>query len=357
LLLRFLDDGLVQISNLSFYFYHINVTGVDDGIKMRLCNATNNLFHMFIGDGAGTVIETKDFDGNYQTVATGWTSDAWHRMDIHINWSTYEHEIFLDDVSCGWFEMLNNASDTDRGAKELKIELVNGLRGDVYIDNINISSPRKFYQVEEEELPDRIWQSLSVWNTTLVNTSSWNGIGLWNTTLSNASWEWQQVSIWNTSLVNNTFSWNGMLVWNTTLWNSSTVFITVSNVYPGDDSSGIPLQPTMYLTVNHSEGQAMNISWYYGPLGGENNLLGTDSGFYNSTQSEVNWNASERMTDYHWRVMINAGDSYENFTYGFRTEGYGGGHIISSPYVGVALGAMALIIAIVVFLFIRRRRT
>ncbi len=131
----------------------------------------------------------------------------------------------------------------------------------------------------------------------------------------------------------------------------------ISNLFPSNNSMNIPIQPVMYLTINHTSGQIMNISWYYGPLGNENILLGIDTNFSNSTQFEQNWNASVRATDYYWRIQIDDGINYENYSYTFMTEGYGGGHIITSPYVAIAFGAIALIIGIIVFLFIRRRKS
>jgi len=169
------------------------------------------------------------------------------------------------------------------------------------------------------------WQNANIWNITLVNgTFIWNNVTTWNTTLSNLTEEWVNINIWNITLSNLT-TYNNINIWNTTLVNSSIDLITVTNEFPDNQSINIPLQPTMYLTINHTEGETMNISWYYGTQGNENTLLGTDVNFTNSTQSELNWNASNRVTDYYWRVMINDGTNYVNYSFEFQTEGYNPG--------------------------------
>ena len=100
----------------------------------------------------------------------------------------------------------------------------------------------------------------------------------------------------------------------------------------------------------------MNISWFYGPsAGNENTLLGTDTGFVNSTQNELNFNASDRVTDYYWRAMINAGQSYENYSYTFKTEGYSGGSGNTPSYmIPLALSSFAFMFGILIF--IKRRK-
>ncbi len=142
-----------------------------------------------------------------------------------------------------------------------------------------------------------------------------------------------------------------------TLVNSSVDLITISNVYPGNSSINIPLQPTMYLTINHTDGETMNLSWYYGSQGSENTLLGSDTNFVNSTQSELNYNASDRVTDYYWRIMVDDGSNYYNYTYSFKTEGYGGGGGNTPSYmIPLALSSFAFMFGLLFFIRYRRKR-
>jgi hypothetical protein len=206
------------------------------------------------------------------------------------------------------------------------------------------------------------WISQNIWNTTLTNVSNWQSQQTWNTTLTNTTWKWQTINNWNTTLVNQTLNWNSENTWNTTLVNSTAVLITVSNEYPLDNSINIPLQPTMFLTINHSDGLEMTAKWYYGPQGSENNLLGEDTNIFNSTQSELNWNASNRFTDYYWRLQVNdTNGNYENYTYNFKTEGFaGGGSAFSDDSTAIAIAAGALIFSmfglIALFEVKKRRR-
>jgi len=157
----------------------------------------------------------------------------------------------------------------------------------------------------------------------LSNSSSWNDEQTWNISLVNLTKEWEDEQTWNITLSNSS-SWNDN-TWNITLSNSSLFYFTISNIYPANHSINIPLQPTMYLTINHTTGDTMNISWYYGSEGNENILLGTDSNIVNSTQSQLNFNASSRTTDYYWRIQVDDGSVFENYTYTFQTEGLAGG--------------------------------
>jgi len=99
--------------------------------------------------------------------------------------------------------------------------------------------------------------------------------------------------------------------------------ITITDEYPTDTSTNIPPQPTIYITINHSTGDTMNISWYYGlSLGNETILLGTENNINNGTFTELFYPAINRTTSYYWRVQADDGTNYLNETYSFTTEGY-----------------------------------
>jgi hypothetical protein len=118
--------------------------------------------------------------------------------------------------------------------------------------------------------------------------------------------------------------------------------ITISNIYPGNNSYSIPLQPVLYATINSSSECIMNISWYYGPsLGSCNVLLGNETNITNGTYSRLNYNASSRATYYYWRLQADDGEAWINETYSFKTEGYvnmaSGGNNQSIVYGAIGL--------------------
>ncbi len=101
----------------------------------------------------------------------------------------------------------------------------------------------------------------------------------------------------------------------------------------------------------------MNVSWYYGSQGAENTLLGSDTNFVNSTQFELNWNASDRVTDYYWRIMVDDGTNYYNYTYSFKTEGYSAGGTNTPSYmIPLALSSFAFMFGLLFFIRYRRKR-
>ena len=111
----------------------------------------------------------------------------------------------------------------------------------------------------------------------------------------------------------------------------------------------------MYFTINSTLGITMNISIFYGSEGLENILLYSNSNITNSTQNALNYNASNRATNYYWRIMANDGSFWLNETYAFKTEGYTG-HLIKNnnfAIIGILLGFFALIF---VLLFKKKKR-
>jgi hypothetical protein len=134
--------------------------------------------------------------------------------------------------------------------------------------------------------------------------------------------------------------------------------IIITNVYPGNNSFNVPLQPVVYATFNHSNGSQMNISWYYGdsPISCDN-LLETDTLVTNGTYSTLNYNASNRATYYYWRIQADDNINYVNESYSFKTEGYmnmapSGGNV--SPITFGIIGLVGIVGLLSYFLTKRR---
>jgi len=132
--------------------------------------------------------------------------------------------------------------------------------------------------------------------------------------------------------------------------------ITITNPYPSNTSTNAPLQPTIYITVNHSNGTSMNISWYYGlSQGNENNLLGTDTNQNNGTVTELFYSATNRTTTYYWRVQVDDGTTYVNDSFYFKTEGTPTG--IVPPNRSLAIIAMMFgVFGIISMLMFNKKR-
>jgi hypothetical protein len=80
----------------------------------------------------------------------------------------------------------------------------------------------------------------------------------------------------------------------------------ISNPYPADGSTGIPLTPMLNITVSDGEGDLMNITWYSNSSGswvafGGNNSVG------NGTYHQVFSNATVNGQWWYWKVNVSDG--------------------------------------------------
>ena len=207
------------------------------------------------------------------------------------------------------------------------------------------------------------WNQITDWNITLVNSSpaeSWQQIQNWNITLSNST-SLNQIQNWNITLVNATEVWEEIQDWNITIVNSSVFTVQISNVFPSNSSLGIHLQPTLYATVNQTNGQQMNISWFYGnSLGACSSPLSSASLILNSTQTSLHFPANSYVNDYYFRIQLDDGNDFVNESFTFRTTGQGGGGggqiQGDSGAMGIALMGLLLSLVAIMFFILRRKR-
>jgi len=95
----------------------------------------------------------------------------------------------------------------------------------------------------------------------------------------------------------------------------------ISDVYPVNNSVGVPLQPHVFATINHTLGSTMNISFYYGlSINNTNHVMKTFNNVGNNTFNALFLNAVNHSTWFYWRVMVDDGTNYVNKTYVFMTE-------------------------------------
>ena len=82
----------------------------------------------------------------------------------------------------------------------------------------------------------------------------------------------------------------------------------ISNLYPGDGTIGIGIQPLLNITVSHAEGKTMNISWYSNSSG-SCEQFGTNLSVGNGTYYQTFCNASVNGVWWYWNVSVDDGDN------------------------------------------------
>jgi len=97
----------------------------------------------------------------------------------------------------------------------------------------------------------------------------------------------------------------------------------LTNETPKNASINIDLNPILSIQVNDSEGQLMNITWYWGEDESCPYLIGTNSSIGNSTYFMTNDNNfSAKSKTYYWRITVNDGNGgWTNITFHFKTIG------------------------------------
>ena len=95
--------------------------------------------------------------------------------------------------------------------------------------------------------------------------------------------------------------------------------IIVFDPYPADGAIGVELTPIMSISVSHSSGNQMNITWKWNNSGSWD-IFGTNYSVFNGTYNQINMNFSSNQTTYEWRVEVDDGiGNWNNKTYSFTT--------------------------------------
>jgi len=123
--------------------------------------------------------------------------------------------------------------------------------------------------------------------------------------------------------------------------------------YPANDTTNLPMQPTMIFSVGHTHNNLMNFTVYMGnALDDTGYLLNTTTNVRNSTHNVFNHMIYNFSFDYYWRVQLNNGTTWINETFHFTTLGNVSGDTIvggrdyswaAGGMIGVAAFAFALI--------------
>ena len=105
---------------------------------------------------------------------------------------------------------------------------------------------------------------------------------------------------------------------NTSDYNTTNHIPTITNPYPTNGSAGIPITPTLNITVNDGDGDTMTIIWTSNSSGawlefGRNTSVG------NGTYRQTNSNFSNPNTTYWWNVTVTDGIETNQSWYYFTT--------------------------------------
>ena len=195
------------------------------------------------------------------------------------------------------------------------------------------------------------------WEFSFSNTS-WSIMDSWN-------WSWSNTSIpiltgsFNFSFSNISIEWNNIETWTISFSNSTIpITITITNEYPTNSSSIPYIIPSIYFTINISDGSSMSYTIYWGES--QDNLT-TNISFggtvNNGTYYHSFTNASNRPETYYWSVNVtnNAG-IWTNETYSFNTRYESSGQIRNNNSTAIALAACALLIGVLWFIKKRRKK-
>jgi len=196
-------------------------------------------------------------------------------------------------------------------------------------------------------------------NGEFTNTTAWHDVDTdFNGEFTNVT-TWADLQDTFNGVFTNTTPWNDVDTdFNGEFTNTSGIpIITITNIYPTNNSNNVPVQPIIYATFNHSTGNTMNVSWYYGTtLGDENTLFGTDTNINNGTQNELFYPSTNLSTIYYWKIVVNDGNgNWCNESYSFTTEGYTAFMFPSDNSVYGIIGILGLL-GFISFIIISKRR-
>jgi len=222
--------------------------------------------------------------------------------------------------------------------------------------NLTISNTSAFQEITNWNLTisnlSNLFKEINNWNITISNRSNvWYQQLEWNITISNATADsWQQIIEWNLT-ISNTTNWNLESTWNLTLSNSTPLgTIRITNIYPGNNSYNIPLQPYLYATFNSTQGNNLNITWRY-----NSTSLGLEGNVTNGTYNELLIFATDFGNSYTWEVQVNDGEgNYLNTSYNFITET--NIKIISGNQSVLGIVGVIGLIGFIFFLLMNRRK-
>lgn len=101
-------------------------------------------------------------------------------------------------------------------------------------------------------------------------------------------------------------------------FNNSRPVPIITNEAPTNQTWGVPLRPSLNITVNNPDGAPMNITWSSNSSGSWQ-VFGTNSTVSNGTYHQINTNFNSNNTKYWWKVFVSDGIDSNTTTYYFST--------------------------------------
>lgn len=199
-------------------------------------------------------------------------------------------------------------------------------------------------------------------NHTMNVTFASNYSGSWvnyqtNSTVANdtgVNWTFTGANSYRTRYYWRVFVHDGICNVSYTFWYITFIpAIFITNVYPVNSSSGIPVYPPCYATFNSTYGWSMNVTWYFGSV---NIIIGTDTDISNSTQDATLYMAINTSTTYTWKIAVNDGHgNWQNETYSFTTQGLGG-NIFNSDNTAYGIIGFIGVLGFIGYILNKRRK-
>jgi len=93
----------------------------------------------------------------------------------------------------------------------------------------------------------------------------------------------------------------------------------ITNEYPSDGATNVPLNPTLSVTVTDPEGDSMNITWY-AYNGSSWDVIGVNNSVHNGTYYRETNCFNDYGVTYQWRVTVDDGTFNVSESYKFTTE-------------------------------------
>ena len=331
----------------------LNWQTVDNTINGTFSNSTTWLVidatinGSFTNITAWTIIENS-LNGTFSN------STTWNTIDNQINgtFSNSTNWIIIHDSLNGSFY---NSSIWQTITEEINGTFYNITSYQIISDSLNGS----FYNLTKwtiiEDTINGTFTNLTQWiiiedtlNGTFYNSTSWiiidNQI---NGTFSNSTvWSiiddtingtFRHIKRWQT--IDDTI--NGKFInysyWtiiedtiNGSFYNVSGIIIKITEIYAENQSEGIPTNPTLHITVDHTLDEQMNISWYHGNSS-ENttHYLGEQYNKEDGTYYMAYPYAEDTFKKYYWRINISDGEgNWREDIYYFFTGASSGGDIV-----------------------------
>ena len=131
----------------------------------------------------------------------------------------------------------------------------------------------------------------------------------------------------------------------------------ISNIYPENESTDIPFQPTLFLTINHLQGLLMNVTWYVGSDSTNvTTVLGTDTNITNGTIYKQYIQVTSEDTTYYWKINIEDENGFSiDYIYHFDTLTTLP-TVVTTPFGILAVAILFSVFFVLFIIYLKRKK-